>query len=100
MVSFRPEPGVTEKVSAAVAVCAGGPASVILTVKFEFPDAAGAFPVIFPDVSSATPLGRAPEITAQVKGPVPPFAANCMLTAVFSTTGGRVEVEILSTSAT
>jgi len=55
-------------------VCAGLPASVTVTVKFEVPVAVG-LPEIRPEAAfSVSPAGRLPEVTDHVYGVVPPLA--------------------------
>ena len=64
----------TERLNTWVAVDAT--LSVTCTVKVEVP-AVGRVPEIVPEPDKVKPAGKAPEITDQEYGGVPPAAASC-----------------------
>jgi hypothetical protein len=69
-------------VKACVAVCAVGVVeSVTLAVNENEPDAVGV-PEIVPAEESVKPAGRAPALTLQLYGVVPPLAARVVEYAV------------------
>lgn len=79
-----------------VAVCAGLPLSVALTVNWLEPTEVG-LPAITPVAdASVNPAGSAPEVTAQVYGVVPLAAANVAEYATPITAPGNAAVVIAS----
>ena len=58
--------------------CTGGPESVTLIVNGVAVAVAEGVPLITPELDSVKPAGSVPDVNDQVKGPVPPVAANCV----------------------
>jgi len=87
-------PMLITKVAAKVAVCAGDPESVTVTVNEVVPAAVGV-PESTPAVLSVRPAGSVPVVTAQVSAPVPPVATSVKLYAVPTVPGGRGEVVVI-----
>ncbi len=75
-------------------------ASFTCTVKLNVPKADG-LPLNVPVVgSSDVPAGRAPALTDQAKGPIPPVAPNTCEYEAFSVPLGRAVVVMLGAGAT
>ena len=86
--------GLITRVAARVAVCAGDPESVTVTVNEADPAAVGV-PERTPAVLSAKPAGSVPEVTSQVSAPVPPVATRIRLYAVPTVPGVRGDVVVI-----
>ena len=81
-------------VAARVAVCAGDPESVTVTVKELVPAVVGV-PDKTPAVLKVRPAGSVPVDTVQLKGAVPPDAVRVRLYAVLTAPGVRGEVVVM-----
>src|SRR5690242_18780216 len=91
IVSLRPAAAVTGIVNVAVAVCAGAPWSVSVTVNDEV--APVSVPLMSPIGDNDNPAGRAPPVRAHENGPVPPVCRSVIWTFEPLTIGGRLEVD-------
>ena len=80
--------------SASEFACAGLPASLMATVKFDVPVAVGVPEMIPVEAPSVNPAGRLPEATDHVYDGVPPLACSCVEYAVPSVPEGSEEVVI------
>lgn len=65
--------------SCCVAICAGVPESVTVTVNFEFPDAVGVPEIVPAPESSVRPAGKLPVVTDHERLPIPPLACRVEL---------------------
>jgi hypothetical protein len=83
----------------AVALSRGELESVTFTTKEKVPDAVGV-PLIWPELLSVNPPGKVPELTVQLYGLLPPFAASVAVYPLPTSPPARDVVVILSVVGT